>query len=43
MSRRKAAPKRKILPAPNFGNIKDAKFMNQIMTDRKKTLPEKII
>ena len=36
MSRRKAAPKRKILPDPKFGNLKVAKFMNQIMTDGKK-------
>jgi len=31
MSRRKAAPKRKILPDPKYGNLKLAKFMNQIM------------
>ena len=37
MSRRKAAPKRKILPDPKFGNLKVAKFMNQIMTDGKKS------
>ena len=38
MSRRKAAPKRKILPDPKFGNLKVAKFMNQIMTDGKKSV-----
>ena len=43
MSRRKAAPKRKILPDPKFGNLKVAKFMNQIMTDGKKSVAEKII
>ena len=43
MSRRKAAPKRKILPDPKFGNLKVAKFMNQIMTDGKKSIAEKII
>ena len=40
MSRRKAAPKRKILPDPKFGNLKVAKFMNQIMTDGKKSVAE---
>jgi small subunit ribosomal protein S7 len=43
MSRRKAAPKRTILPDPKFGNLKVAKFMNQIMTDGKKSVAEKII
>ena len=43
MSRRKAAPKRKILPDPKFGNLKVAKFMNQIMTDGKKSVAEKIV
>jgi len=38
MSRRKAAPKRKILPDPKFGNLKVAKFMNQIMTHGKKSV-----
>ena len=41
MSRRKAAPKRKILPDPKFGNLKVAKFMNQIMTDGKSLLLKK--
>ena len=35
--------KRKILPDPKFGNLKVAKFMNQIMTDGKKSVAEKII
>ena len=43
MSRRKAAPKKKIFPDPKFGNLKVAKFMNQIMTDGKKSVAEKII
>ena len=43
MSRRKAAPKRKILPDPKFGNLKVAKFMYQIMTNGKKSVAEKII
>ncbi len=43
MSRRKAAPKRKILPDPKFGNLQVAKFMNQIMKNGKKSVAEKII
>ena len=43
MSRRKAAPKRTILPDPKFGNLKVAKFMNQIMKNGKKSVAEKII
>ena len=43
MSRRKEAPKRKILPDPKFGNLKVAKFMNQIMTNGKKSLAESIV
>ena len=42
MSRRKAAPKRKILPDPKYGNLKVAKFMNQIMKNGKKSLAEGI-
>ena len=42
MSRRKAAPKRSILPDPKFGNLKVAKFMNQIMTDGKKSVATKV-
>ena len=43
MSRRKAAPKRKILPDAKYGNLKVAKFMNQIMKKGKKALAESII
>ena len=43
MSRRKAAPKRKILPDPKFKNLRVAKFMNQIMNKGKKSLAESIV
>ena len=43
MSRRKSAPKRKILPDPKYGNLKVAKFMNQIMKNGKKSLAEGIV
>ena len=43
MSRRKVAPKRKILPDPKYGNLKVAKFMNQLMTRGKKSLAESIV
>ena len=43
MARRKAAPKRKILPDPKYGNLKVAKFMNQIMKNGKKSLAEGIV
>ena len=43
MSRRKAAPKRKILPDPKFKNLRVAKFMNQIMNNGKKALAESIV
>ena len=43
MSRRKAAPKRKIRPDPKYGNLKVAKFMNQIMKNGKKSLAEGIV
>ena len=43
MSRRKAAPKRKILPDPKFKNLRVAKFMNQIMNNGKKSLAESIV
>ena len=43
MYRRKAAPKRKILPDPKYGNLKVAKFMNQIMKNGKKSLAEGIV
>ena len=41
--KKKSSSKRKILPDPKFGNLKVAKFMNQIMTDGKKSVAEKII
>ena len=43
MSRRKVAPKRKILPDPKYGNLKVAKFMNQIMKNGKKSIAEGIV
>ena len=43
MSRRKAAPKRKILPDPKYGNLKVAKFMNHIMKNGKKSIAEGIV
>ena len=43
MSRRKAAPKRKILPDPKYGNLRVAKFMNQIMKNGKQSLAESIV
>lgn len=43
MSRRKAAPKREILPDPLFKSVLLAKFMNAIMKNGKKSLAEKIV
>jgi len=43
MSRRKAAPKRKILPDSKYGNLRLAKFMNQIMKNGKKSVAEGIV
>lgn len=43
MSRRKQAPKRKILPDPLFGSELLAKFINHLMKDGKKSIAEKII
>lgn len=43
MSRRKAAPKRKILPDPLFKSELLAKFMNSVMKDGKKSISEKIV
>ena len=43
MPRRRSPEKRKILPDPKFGNLKVAKFMNQIMKNGKKSVAEKII
>lgn len=43
MSRRKAAPQRKILPDPLFESDLLAKFINAIMKDGKKSVAEKIV
>ena len=43
MSRRKAAPKRKILPDSKYGSLRVAKFMNQIMKNGKKSVAEGIV
>ena len=43
MSRRKAAPKRPILPDPLFGNKGVARFINVVMHDGKKSVAEKIV
>jgi small subunit ribosomal protein S7 len=41
--RRRAAPKRKILPDPKFGDEILAKFINHLMLDGKKSLSESVI
>jgi len=43
MSRRKAAPKREILPDPKFGDQMLAKFMNHLMKSGKKSLAERVV
>ena len=43
MSRRKAAPKRYILPDPLFGSELVSKFINCVMRDGKKSVAEKIV
>lgn len=43
MSRRKAAPKRDILPDPLFNSLMLAKFMNSVMRDGKKAVAERIV
>ncbi len=43
MSRRRAAPKRDILPDPKFGSEVIAKFINHVMVDGKKSIAEKIV
>lgn len=43
MSRRKAAPKRAILPDPLFGNELITKFINVVMRNGKKSVAEKIV
>lgn len=43
MSRRKAAPKREILPDPLFGSELISKFINSVMRNGKKSIAEKIV
>jgi small subunit ribosomal protein S7 len=43
MSRRKAAPKRVILPDPLFGSELLAKFINTVMRSGKKSIAERIV
>lgn len=43
MSRRKAAPKRVIIPDPIFGDLVLAKFINCLMKRGKKSVAEKIV
>lgn len=43
MSRRKAAPKREILPDPLFGSELITKFINVVMLSGKKSVAEKIV
>ncbi len=43
MSRRKAAPKRTILPDPLFGSELLAKFINTVMRNGKKSVAERIV
>lgn len=43
MSRRRAAPKREILPDPKFGSDVIAKFINHVMRRGKKSIAEKVV
>lgn len=43
MPRRRVVAKREILPDPKFGSELLAKFINQVMTDGKKSVAEKIV
>ncbi|MCK4870467.1 MAG: 30S ribosomal protein S7 [Gammaproteobacteria bacterium] len=43
MSRRKAAPKRKVLPDPLFGSELVTKFVNVVMSNGKRSVAEKIV
>ena len=43
MSRRKASPRRHILPDPKFHDLQLAKFINHLMVDGKKSVAEKIV
>ena len=43
MPRRKAAPRREILPDPLFHSILLAKFIKTVMRDGKKSIAEKVV
>ena len=43
MPRRKAAPRREILPDPLFHSILLAKFINTVMRHGKKSIAEKVV
>ncbi len=43
MSRRSRAPRRAVLPDPNFGNQRLAKFINMVMLSGKKSVAEQIV
>lgn len=43
MARRRAAPKREILPDPKYGSELIAKFINHVMVNGKKSIAEKIV
>jgi len=43
MSRRHAAEKREVLPDPKYGDRVITKFMNNLMTDGKKSVAERIV
>ena len=43
MPRRREVPKREILPDPKYHNVELAKFVNVLMTRRKKSVAERII
>src|ERR1041385_5912051 len=43
MPRRRAGPKREILPDPKFSNVDLAKFVNVLMTRGKKSVAESIV
>ena len=42
MPRKGPIPKREILPDPKYGNLKLAKFVNNLMERGKKVLPKKL-
>ena len=41
--RRRAAPKRQILPDPKYGDLVLAKFVNILMLDGKKSVAENLL